>query len=273
MAQTNKYTSINFNHIYDKNLSSNSNPNPNPNPNPVNTPFSSSSSSATFSYSAISSANNKSHGGGRMLVLTRPTPKPISIPPSPISYPKPQQVPVSVSDPARSEPDFDVISLRPLGRTGAGGSPVLSPVPSQAGGKASPVALLSSKPDKFVPPHLRPGFAGREERPGQELIRNREMGQRYFGSPGRYGEDGGRPRSGGGHERMGRGGESDLAILNRPRSSGNRPSSSGCSRGSIELVQYLAILGSGAHFIAEDEDTVEEGEVGLMTKRYCGVIM
>lgn len=222
MAKTNKYTSINFNHIYDKNPPTNSNPN-----NPIKTSSSSSSSasSASFSYSAISSAN-KSHG--RMLVLTRPSPKPISIP-SPVS-PQPQpprqtqqnQVPDRCS---RSEPGSDAISLRPLGRTGAGSS-VLSPVFSQEKDKDFPVPDVSPKPDKFVPPHLRPGFVGKEERPGPEVIRTREAGQKHTGSPVMYGENS-RPKSGGGYERMTRGGESDLGTTIRPRSRGNRPSSSG----------------------------------------------
>lgn len=61
-------------------------------------------------------------------------------------------------------------------------------------------------------------------------IRSREANQRQYGNygpPSRYGEDG-RPKSGGGYERMKGAGEADLvAIVNRPRSSGNRPSSSG----------------------------------------------
>lgn len=217
MAKTNKYTSINFNHIYDKNLSSNSTSNSS-NPK-LKTPSSSSSSSTSFSYSAISSA--KPHGG-RMLVLTRPTPKPISVPqPQLQPQPKPQAPPL---DPVQSEqPGSDAISLRPLGRTGGGGG---SPVLSQEREKETPVPVVAPKPDKFVPPHLRPGFVGREERPRPEVSRAREMGQRHFGSPGRYGEEG-RPKSGGGHEMMRRGGDqSDLGLMNRPGSSGNRPSSS-----------------------------------------------
>lgn len=225
MAKTNKYTSINFNHIHDKNLPTNSNPN-----NPIKTSSSSSSSSsssASFSYSTISSSN-KSHG--RMLVLTRPSPKPISIP-SPVS-PQPQPQPprqtqqYQVPDQGgRSEPGSDAISLRPLGRTGAGSS-VLSPVLSQVKDKDFPVPALSPKPNKFVPPHLRPGFVGREERPGPEVIRTRETGQKHIGSSVMYGEDC-RPKSGGGYERMTRVGESDLRTTTRPRSSGSRPSSSG----------------------------------------------
>ncbi|KAF3444054.1 hypothetical protein FNV43_RR13744 [Rhamnella rubrinervis] len=224
MAKTNKYTSINFNHIYDKNLPTNSNPN-----NPIKTSSSSSSSSsassASFSYSAVSSAN-KSHG--RMLVLTRPSPKPISIPSPVSSQPQPprQTQQNQVTDRGgRSDPGSDAISLRPLGRTGAGSS-VLSPVLSQEKDKDFPVPVVSPKPDKFVPPHLRPGFVGREERPGPEVTRTREVGQKHVGSPVMYGEDG-RPKSGGGYERMTRGGELDLGTATRPNSSGNRPNSSG----------------------------------------------
>ncbi|KAL5573621.1 hypothetical protein UlMin_023218 [Ulmus minor] len=209
MAKTNKYTSINFNHIYEKNLPNNSNPNTNPNP----TKTLASSSSTSFSYSAVSSPNTKSHG--RMLVLTRPTPKPISIP-QPVS--SPQSQPQQASNPGRPEPTSDEISLRPLGRTGTG-SPILSPVTSHERGNENQV---QSKPGKFVPPHLRPGFVSREEKTNPDVIRARETGQRHFGSPGRFGEEG-RPKSGGGYERMRKGGESDLGMMNRPGSSGNRP--------------------------------------------------
>ncbi|KAK6158052.1 hypothetical protein DH2020_005366 [Rehmannia glutinosa] len=97
---------------------------------------------------------------------------------------------------------------------------------------------LPSKSDRFVPPHLRPGFVGREEKPGSELVkagqgsikvkpelRVHRPGQ--FQGPGHNGLEtiDGRPKSGGGHEPMRRGRE--LADLNRPGSSGTRPSSSG----------------------------------------------
>ncbi|CAL9011993.1 unnamed protein product [Prunus brigantina] len=207
MAKTNKFTSINFNHIYEKNLSTNSKPNANskgPSPSP---------SSSSSSYSAISSAHNKTHG--RMLVLTRPTPKPISNPPPLSPQPPPQQQPQQPHlqspsqqtreppDQIRADPRSDSISLRPLGRTGSS-PPILSSVPRH---KEAPGLILSLKPDKFVPPHLRPGFAAKEERPRPV--------QKHFGAPVQYGEDG-RPKSGGGNDRM-----------TRPRSSGNRPTSSG----------------------------------------------
>lgn len=190
MAKNNKYASINFNHIYEKTTSTNtSHPHKNP---------SSSSSSASYSsasYSAVS-APNKPHG--RILVLTRPTPKPIT-PPTPQPQPPPPN-PVQ----ARPEPGSDAISLRPLGRTGTT-SPLSSlPVP------INPDKDLPSpqpKTNKFVPPHLRPGFVPREEAPGPESLRPN-----------------GRPKSGGGHERMRRPVASDApGIMGR----GSRPSSSG----------------------------------------------
>lgn len=237
MAKTNnKYTSINFNHLYEKQPPVKSDPNT-PG-HPIKTL--SSSSSASFSYSTVSSPN-KTHG--RMLVLTRPTHKPIAIPQpqlqtqqshptllqnqqpnlqnKQIHHPKLAQ---EVLDPPRVDPGPDAISLRPLGRTGTG-SPGFSPALNQDKDKESSV-VISPKPNKFVPPHLRPGFAGREERPSPDVIRAREAGQKQFGSPNRYGE-GSRPKSGGGYERMRGGGESNMGMMNRPRSSGNRPNSRG----------------------------------------------
>ncbi|XP_023531071.1 uncharacterized protein LOC111793433 [Cucurbita pepo subsp. pepo] len=217
MAKTNKYTSINFNHIYDKNLSSNSKTGTNPSKNP----------------SSSSSLASKSHG--RMLVLTRPTPKPITLPP--VLPPQPQSRPSSADhrelpDRPRSQSGSgsDSISLRPLGRTGTGAI-APSPIPSLEKEKEipPPPAVALHKPEKFVPPHLRAGFVGKEERPVNVGIRPREVNQRQYGnygSPNRYAEDG-RPKSGGGYERMRGAGEARLGtVVNRPRSSGNRPSSS-----------------------------------------------
>ena len=240
MAKTNKYTSINFNQIYEKTLPSNSNPNSKPIKKP-----SSSSSSSSPSYSAISSP--KTHG--RMLVLTRPTPtskpKPITTPsppppppPQPLS-PQPQQSQL-IPERTRSDPGSDQISLRPLGSTGSG-SPALSPVPSFERDKEVVGVVTSPKPDKFVPPHLRPGFSGREERIGPDVVRVRESGRNNFGSPGRYGEDG-RPKSGGGYERMMRGDESELGMANRPRSSGSRPGSSGWYGSLLIFVDVYSIF-------------------------------
>lgn len=242
MARTNKYTSVNYNHIYERNLTNNSANNPTKHP-------SSSSSSTSGSYSSISSPNaykdhlssssssSRTHGHGRMLVLTRPAPKPVSSISNPSLSSSPQipstqqsQSQLHISDQSRSEPESDQISLRPLGRTGAAdcaASSVLLP-------EREKEVVVSPKPNKFVPPHLRPGFVGKEERPGPEFFRGKEANHRplppqqqqgYFMSPDGYEEDG-RPKSGG-YDRMRRGGESDLGLMNRPRSSGSRPSSSG----------------------------------------------
>lgn len=75
---------------------------------------------------------------------------------------------------------------------------------------------MSPKPEKFVPPHLRPGFLGSEEKPVQ-LGGNR---QRPVG-------ENGRPKSGGGYEKVKRGGESDRVEMRRTGSGGAWPSSSG----------------------------------------------
>ncbi|XP_038684974.1 translation initiation factor IF-2-like [Tripterygium wilfordii] len=218
MARANKYTSINFNHIHEKSTSNN-----NTNPTKHQTSSASSFYSAVSSPNGLSNATTRTHG--RMLVLTRPTSKPITTPPPSPSprAPSPQQ---KVQVQPRSEPES--ISLRPLGRIGAG-SGISVPVLGQEKEKEKEVGAVvgSPKPNRFVPPHLRPGFVGKEERPGPEVFRAREPSQRQqgnFGSPGRNNENG-RPTSGG-HERM-RVGESDLGLASRPRSSGNRPSSSG----------------------------------------------
>ncbi|TKY48905.1 proline-rich protein 2 [Spatholobus suberectus] len=184
MAKNNKYASINFNHIYEKSISANTN---NPHKNPSLSP---SPSSSSASYSAVS-APNKAHG--RILVLTRPTPKPVT-PPTP-QPPDPIQ-----HNRTRFEPGSDAISLRPLGRTGTGSPLSALPAPNHDKDAPSP---QPPKTDKFVPPHLRPGFVPREEGPGPDPVRPN-----------------GRPKSGGG---MRRGGGSDVGILGR----GSRPSSSG----------------------------------------------
>ncbi|RDX99809.1 hypothetical protein CR513_17083, partial [Mucuna pruriens] len=183
MAKNNKYASINFNHIYEKPTSTNT---ANTHKNP------SSSSYSSASYSAVS-APNKPHG--RILVLTRPTPKPIT-PPTP--QPQPSPNPIQNNSP-RSEPGSDAISLRPLGRTGTGSSLSPLPVPNHDKDLPSP---QPPKTNKFVPPHLRPGFVPREDAPGPEPSR---------------------PKSGGGPDRMRRPAGSDLGILGR----GSRPNSSG----------------------------------------------
>ncbi|KAJ6379354.1 hypothetical protein OIU76_016058 [Salix suchowensis] len=236
MARTNKYASVNFNHVFDKNISNSTSSN-STNSHP------SQHRSATSFYSTISSPNSpnnlfKTHlpssstrTHGRMLVLTRTTPKPISTiqtPPlsPPTKTPPTHQAQVPVQ--TEAEPESDRISLRPLGRTGAG-SIASSPVLGQEKQKEVGASVGSPKSDKFVPPHLRPGFIGREERPGPEVFRGKEVGQRqqqqFFGSPDRVGVEG-RPKSGG-YEMMRRGDGSNLGFVNRPISSGNRPGSSG----------------------------------------------
>ncbi|XP_052178155.1 uncharacterized protein LOC127791959 [Diospyros lotus] len=210
-SRANKYASLNFNDIYDKKkiagASSASSP---------SSPLSSPTSRTVLS-------NSRIHG--HMLVLSRPSPKPIAqlSPPLP-SSPRQQQRerPAGIRDQIRSEED--TISLRPLGRTG---SPLTLPKPEKEF-SASPCPSPSTKPDRFVPPHLRPGFAGREEKPGFELQKQQGVRSREIGGhrPNRLGEDG-RPKSGGGYERVRRVGDSDLMEMNRPGSIGTRPSSSG----------------------------------------------
>ncbi|GFS45637.1 hypothetical protein Acr_00g0097190 [Actinidia rufa] len=118
------------------------------------------------------------------------------------------------SNPIRPRP----ISLRPLGRTGSGPSLVPSPLTLPKLDKEF-LPPPSPKTDRFVPPHLRPGFAGREEKP--EPVQG--VRSRNFGS---YGEDG-RPKSGGGYERIRVVGDSYLVEVTRPGSGGTRPNSSG----------------------------------------------
>ncbi|CAI8583208.1 unnamed protein product [Vicia faba] len=202
MAKNNKYASINFNHIYDKSITTTTKTT-----NASKSPSISSSSSSfsSASYSAVSAPNKH----GRILVLTRPTPKPIahhptpSAPPSkPNPNPNPNPNPILQGpDRPRSEPGSDSISLRPLGRTGVASSPLL-PTPNLNQGKEKDLGSL--KPNKFVPPHLRPGFVPREEHARPELGRFRENL---------------RPKSGG-NERMRRIGVSDSSFKHRPSSSG-----------------------------------------------------
>ncbi|XP_060189916.1 uncharacterized protein LOC132618951 isoform X1 [Lycium barbarum] len=209
MARTNKYTSLNFNDIYEKKTKPTSRPN--------------SSSSSSNNKTIIS--NSRIHG--HMLVLSRPTPKPISVPqpePGPI-HQQQQQPPNKLQSPppdqkTRAEPESDSISLRPQGRTGSGsgsGQTIVSSSPLQ-------------KSNRFVPPHLRPGFVGREEKPvpGQGVRGRPEVVGPGPGIHQHHHNQGnmenGRPKSGGGYERMNR---DSVNFMNRPRSSGARPSSSG----------------------------------------------
>ncbi|GAV75958.1 hypothetical protein CFOL_v3_19434 [Cephalotus follicularis] len=225
MARTNKYASINFNNILDKTHNNTSTTNSiinNPN---TKQPPSSSFSSITSPNSTNNNLSTRTHG--RMLVLTRPAPKPITTPPlSPLpQHPIPQNQ--QLSDRTRSQPGPDQISLLPSGSTGTG-SPVSSPVLCREKEKEAFPVMGLEKRDKFVPPHLRPGFAGKEERPGVELFKRREVNQRqhqgYYASPDRFREHGW-PKSGSGYERMG--GGPDVVTAIGPMSSGNRPRSSG----------------------------------------------
>ncbi|XP_042058213.1 uncharacterized protein LOC121802595 [Salvia splendens] len=209
MARSNKYTSLNFNGIFEKKLSNNNHQ------STTNTP----SSAKSFSnQSKTVLSNSRIHG--HMLVLTKPTPKPISIPQKSeikeqISSPPPP------SDPIKA----DSISLRPQGRIGS--APLLSSSPLP-----SPVSPL---PSKFVPPHLRPGFVGKEEKPGPDLVKGGFKAKPDFRGqrPGQGQDSGnyrsaaieGRPKSGGGYDPIRRGRE--FSDPNHPSSSGNRPNSSG----------------------------------------------
>ncbi|XP_047176734.1 bromodomain-containing protein 4 [Vigna umbellata] len=195
MAKNNKYASINFNHIYEKSTATNPH-----NRNPSHSVSPSSSSYSSASYSSVS-APNKAHG--RILVLTRPTPKPVTPPtpqPQPHHQPPPNPIHQTQDQP---EPPPDAISLRPLGRTGTASSLSSLPVINHDN---KDMPSPPPKSDKFVPPHLRPGFVPREESPP---------------GPGSL-RPNGRPKSGGGHEKMRRGGQ-DAGIMGR----GSRPNSSG----------------------------------------------
>lgn len=204
MARTNKYTSLNFNDIYEKKITTTNN-------HHRSSPSSSSSiSSTTPSFNKTVISNSRIHGN--MLVLTRPSPKPI-VPPR-----QPSPPPPATLSPDQTPIESDSISLRPLGRTGSG--PPLSHL----------TVPLSPKTNKFVPPHLRPGFHGREEKPEPEIqkpnIRS-NIRQSPLGSPIYHGEEG-RPKSGGGYERARGGFEGTPVAMNRPSSSGSiRPYSSG----------------------------------------------
>ncbi|CAI9784406.1 unnamed protein product [Fraxinus pennsylvanica] len=233
MARSNKYTSLNFNDIYDKKLNNNN-----------NSRTSNNSSAKSFSSSGASFANpsktiiSNSRIHGHMLVLSRPSPKPISIPVRQSIEQQENEDKGSVicsltpPDRARSDLEPDLISLRPQGRTGSTPAISSSPLPSPESPFLSPV-----KTNRFVPPHLRPGFVGKQEKPGLEIVKGvppggfkgrQDLGGHrpgqvqdpghYGSSPNRFVEDG-RPKSGGGYERMRRGGEP--ADLNRPGSSGN----------------------------------------------------
>ncbi|KAM7276750.1 hypothetical protein ACFE04_018616 [Oxalis oulophora] len=209
-ARTNKYTSINFNTILEKTSSSiNNNNNNNKSKQPIN------NKNPNFN-------NVTTRTEGSMLVLTRPSSKPITkiTPPQQPDHKKP----VAESEDASS----DSISLRPRGTTGPTG---LGFGPVQGLEKD---ALIGSKSNKFVPPHLRPGFVGREEKFGPDV--SNVKGHVRVGDEERP-KSGGGGGGGGGYDRRmrmlgGVGGVSDRGLLGTPRSTGNgygyRPSSSGC---------------------------------------------
>nr|TKR84671.1 hypothetical protein D5086_0000255470 [Populus alba] len=160
MARANKYASVNFNHVYDKNISnssSSSNTNNNPSKHPSSTSFystiSSPNSPNNLYKSNLPSSSTRTHG--RMLVLTRPTPKPIStIQTTPLTPLRKPTNPSSSSSKSRFKQGLNRNKTEKQKEVGA--------------------SLGSPKPDKFVPPHLRSGFVGREERPGPEVFRGKE---------------------------------------------------------------------------------------------------
>ncbi|KAJ0255352.1 hypothetical protein HA466_0101150 [Hirschfeldia incana] len=199
----NKNTPLNYNHILQKDPSS-----------------------SPASYSSVARSN------GRMLVLTKPSPKPLK------SYASSSTTTTATAPPpaprtpdqANSDPDPNQISLRPLGHTGGPASSLSFPSRTQESDKdvSSPaLTSVSPKPDRFVPPHLRPGFVRKDEKlvlaPSSSssiLGLPHQEQQRHQGYSG-YGHTG-RPKSGG-YERI----RSDPEYLGRPRSSGNRPGTSG----------------------------------------------
>uniref|UniRef100_A0A1J3ELY4 Uncharacterized protein n=1 Tax=Noccaea caerulescens TaxID=107243 RepID=A0A1J3ELY4_NOCCA len=201
----NKYTSINYNHILQKDPPS----------------------SSSASYSSVARSN------GRMLVLTKPSTKPLRSPSAAATTnttttttPPPLSSAPKIADQAVCDPDPNWISLRPLGHTGPGSS-LSCAVRTQEIDKIqgvlapAPISVSSNtKPDRFVPPHLRPGFVRKDEKPGLDSSRVRDpnpsQGPPYH-EQRRQGHLGtGRPKSGG-YER----------IRTDPRSTGNRPGTSG----------------------------------------------
>ncbi|KZV27250.1 hypothetical protein F511_04703 [Dorcoceras hygrometricum] len=224
MARSNKYTSVNFNEIFEKKLNNNIKPT-------ANGSFSS-STYAFANHSKNTVANSKIHG--HMLVLSRPPPtKPVSSNQNTEIKEKGSSLPATPpsADRPRASPEPERITPITQDQTGVVTLPPSPPL-------VSPV-----KSDKFIPPHLRPGFVRKEENFGSEFVvgsgsASFKAKSDYGGSsPGpahgaggsgsrsnRYGEEV-RPKSGGGYAHVRRGGEP--TYLNRSGPSENRPSSSG----------------------------------------------
>ncbi|CAN8279316.1 unnamed protein product [Cochlearia groenlandica] len=193
-ANNNKYASINYSKILQKDHPSSS-----------------------ASYSSVARSN------GRMLVLTKPSPKPLK--------PLAPAATTTTTPPKTPDPDPNRISLRPLGNTGPPSS-LSFPCRSKESNKevAAPIQIATSpKPDKFVPPHLRPGFVRKDENspsPGHGPVSSRVIDPNPSQSLAQHEQQPRhgyvRPKSGGCE-----GIRSDSYKLGRPRSSGNRPGTSG----------------------------------------------
>ncbi|KAG2328989.1 hypothetical protein Bca4012_021392 [Brassica carinata] len=178
------------------------------------------SSLSPASYSSVARSN------GRMLVLTKPSPKPLksSAATASATTTPPPPAPKTPDQAIIPDPDPNQISLRPLGYTGPAPS-VTFPARHSESVAAPPPSVLP-KPDKFVPPHLRPGFVRKDQNPpldssdpSQRLPHQQHQNQQHPRQG--YGQLG-RPRSGG-YDRV----RSDPEYLGRPRSSGKRPGTSG----------------------------------------------
>lgn len=233
-SRTNKFTSLNFNDIFDKQKKNGRNNISSPLTSPSSNSQSLSSAKKSYSFSASTSHH------GSMLVLSRPSPssthKPAPSPPlspSPVNHLPSSPPPKPASD----------LTHSPKGKTGSPSSsfPTLERAVRDPPSPAS-APPLSPRSDKFVPPHLRPGFVVRDQKPiPSELQWPVGVGDRpgslrpgsahgYYGSPNRNRQDG-RPMSGGGGRIRGYGGgDSDVVGLTRSRSvgyNGHRPNCSG----------------------------------------------
>ncbi|XP_010689773.2 uncharacterized protein LOC104903437 [Beta vulgaris subsp. vulgaris] len=227
MARTNKYTSLNFNDIYEKKIIT---PNSTTSTTSTSSRSPSSSLSSHKSYS-LSASSRLTHGG--MLLLSRPSPKP-----HPQPQPQPQPQSLASSPPSLKSFDSNSISLRPQGNTG--GTPGFQERDNNNNNSKAdhPSPSPSPKSNKFVPPHLRPGFVAKEvtavvpdsNKPKQGTYRPGSAHANYHGSPVRYAEDA-RPKSGGGYERRMRPPGPGPCPGPGPgfvgRSGGSRPSTSG----------------------------------------------